>query len=121
MSEHIIPRKTYFVVYVALLVLLFLTWFAAQYHFGEWNIVIALAIALAKTGLVLIYFMHLRYSSALVRVVACGGALWLAIAITYTLSDYWTRDWTQPTTLPPTPAAPIDRTNLPDITGEPAH
>jgi cytochrome c oxidase subunit 4 len=95
MSEHIVPRKIYFVIFAALIILTLATYIAAQINFGSdaINTVVALAIAVTKATLVILYFMHVRYSSRLTWVVIASGFLWLAIMISLTLSDYLTRDW----------------------------
>ena len=95
MSEHIVPKKIYFTIFGALMVLTAITVFAAQINFGNEAIgtVIALAIAVTKAMLVVLFFMHVRYSSRLTWVVIASGILWLAIMISLTLSDYLTRAW----------------------------
>jgi cytochrome c oxidase subunit 4 len=95
MSEHIVSRTVYFVIFGALMVLTAITVFAAQFDFGNEavNTVIALAIAVTKAVLVVLYFMHVRYSSRLTGVVVVSGFLWLAMMILLTLSDYLTRGW----------------------------
>lgn len=97
MSEHIVPRTVYFVIFAALMVLTIVTVFAARIDFGNEavNTSIALAIAVAKAVLVILYFMHVRYSPRLTWVVIAGGFLWLFIMIALTLSDYLTRGWSQ--------------------------
>ena len=91
MSEHVIPRKVYYTVFVAQMVLLGLTIGVAFINLGELNFIIAFTIAVAKATLVALFFMHLRYSSRLTWVFAAGGLFWLAIMVMLTLSDYLTR------------------------------
>jgi cytochrome c oxidase subunit 4 len=86
--------KTYVVTWVALLVLLFLTWAVAQFNFGPFNVIAALAIALAKMLLVIFFFMHVRHSSKLTWLFVAGGFVWFLIMIDLTLSDYLTRSLT---------------------------
>ena len=94
MSEHIVPVKVYLAIFLALLVGTFLTVVAAFYDFPwRFNTVIALTIATIKATLVVLYFMHVRYSSRLVWVIITSALFWLAIMFALTLSDYWTRDW----------------------------
>jgi cytochrome c oxidase subunit 4 len=96
---------TYFAVYIALLVLLGATVWAAHIPLGAWNVPVALGIAIVKTVLVALFFMHVRYSGRLIWVVAAGGLVWLAILLS-TYHDYYTRSWTpnrisaEPTELP---------------------
>ena len=107
MPAHI-SRKTYTIVFVLLMGLLILSVFAAQFELGDWNIVIALGISVAKAILITLFFMHVISSSALVRLAAVGGLLWLGLLLILTLSDYRTRGWGTPV---PTEyhATPLDR------------
>lgn len=84
-------RKTYFLVFGALMVLTLVTTAAAFANLGPFNAPVALAIAMTKASLVMIYFMHLRHSTFLARVFAGAGVLWLLHFIIFTLSDYLTR------------------------------
>ncbi|HVG30627.1 MAG TPA: cytochrome C oxidase subunit IV family protein [Pyrinomonadaceae bacterium] len=95
MSEHIVSRKIYFLIFGALMALTALTVLAAQVSYGNEAVgtVIALTIAVTKAVLVVLYFMHVRYSSRLTWVVIASGFLWLAIMIGLTMSDYLTRGW----------------------------
>jgi cytochrome c oxidase subunit 4 len=60
---------------------------------GPLHTVIALTIPVAKSLLVILFFMHLRYSSDLIWIVAGAGVFWLRLLVTATLSDYPTRGW----------------------------
>jgi len=101
MSEHIVPVKVYITIFAVLLVGTALTVLAAfqdfTYHaFGReiaLNAVIALTIAITKATFVVLYFMHVRYSSRLVWVVVTSGLFWMAIMFALTFADYWTRGW----------------------------
>jgi cytochrome c oxidase subunit 4 len=93
MSEHIVPRKIYFSVFAALLVGTAITVFAANQNFGKMNDVVAMTIAVTKMMLVLLFFMHVRYSSRLIWVVVASMFFWLLILLTLTLTDYSSRDW----------------------------
>jgi len=96
MSEHIVPRSTYFTVFAALLVGTAVTVFAATIDFGRMNDVIAMSIAVTKMMLVLLYFMHVRYSSRLIWVIVASMFCWLLILLLLTLTDYTSRDWFGP-------------------------
>jgi cytochrome c oxidase subunit 4 len=96
MSEHIVPRPTYFAVFGALLVGTAITVVAATIDFGRMNDVIAMTIAVTKALLVLLFFMHVRYSSRLIWVVVSSMFFWLFILLTLTLSDYSSRTWLGP-------------------------
>ena len=94
MSEHIVPRTTYFAVFAALLVFTALTVIAATIPFGGiMNDVVAMTIAVTKMTLVLLFFMHVRYSSRLIWVIVASMFFWLLILLTLTLTDYSSRDW----------------------------
>jgi cytochrome c oxidase subunit 4 len=92
MKEHIIPRRTYFIVWAALMALMVLTAFLSTVNLGDWSTVIALAIAAAKALLVLLFFMHLRYEDyKLTAVVLFAGFFWMSILFVLSLTDYLTR------------------------------
>jgi cytochrome c oxidase subunit IV len=94
MSEHIVHPRVYITIFLALLVGTGLTVFAAFYDFpGPLNAVVALTIAVVKGTLVILYFMHVRYSSKLVALVIGSALFWLAILFALTISDYSTRAW----------------------------
>jgi cytochrome c oxidase subunit IV len=90
-THHVVPLTTYYWNFAALMVLLVLTLVAAMFDLGEWNTVIALTIAVAKALLVVLYFMHLRWSTPLVRVFAGAALFWLMILFVLTLDDYFSR------------------------------
>lgn len=97
MSEHIVSKSVYFLIFGALMVLTILTVAAANFDLGNEavNTSIALTIAVVKAVLVILYFMHVRYSSRLTWVVIASGFLWLFIMIALTMSDYLTRGWSE--------------------------
>ena len=92
MSEHIVSPKVYVGIFLALMVLTAATVAAAYVNLGPFNIVIALAIASVKATLVVLYFMHARYSPNRTHMVIIAAVFWLAIMLALTLSDYVTRD-----------------------------
>ncbi|MBI4166273.1 MAG: cytochrome C oxidase subunit IV family protein [Acidobacteria bacterium] len=93
MSQHVVPKRTYLVVFACLIVLTLVTATVATIDLGPLNIVVALLIAMCKASLVVLFFMHLRWSTRLVHIVAVASLFWLAILISLTLSDYRTRHW----------------------------
>ena len=95
MSEHIVSKKLYFGIFAALMVLTVLTVVVANIDLGGniLNTVVALTIAVCKALLVVLYFMHVRYSSRLTWVFVGAGFFWLAIMVALTFSDYATRSW----------------------------
>ena len=97
MSEHIVSPKVYLAIFAALMIGTALTVWAAFQNFGKFNIVIALVIATIKATLVVLYFMHARYSSKRTQLVIVCSVFWLAIMLALTLTDYTTRSHeTQP-------------------------
>lgn len=91
MAHHIVPVRIYVLVFVALLVLTAVTTAIAFVDMGRLNAVLMLTIAVTKATLVVLYFMHLRYSSGLTWVVVSSGFVWLLILIVFTMSDIATR------------------------------
>ena len=79
------------VIFLALVVGTCLTWGIAFLNLGIFNPVVALAIACIKATLVILYFMHVRYSDRLTMVTVGAGFFWLLILITLSLSDYLSR------------------------------
>jgi cytochrome c oxidase subunit 4 len=107
MSLPIVPQKTSIIVFFSLIGLTLLTTGVAFIDLGPFNTVVALAIAFSKMLLVVLFFMGVRYSGGLVRIVIVAGIFWLALLIALTTSDYHTRSWTPvpdqwSTTAPPT-------------------
>ena len=90
---HILPVRTYLAVYVALLVLLVATVGAAFIDLGPFNFRAHDGHRRRQGGLILLIFMHVRYSERLVWVFSSAAFLWLAILIVLSLNDYFTRGW----------------------------
>jgi cytochrome c oxidase subunit 4 len=90
-SIHIVPPRVYVTIFSLLMVLTAVTVSVAFLDLGPFNTVIALAIAVLKMVLVILYFMHVRYSGRLTWVVVLGGFFWLALLLLMTLGDYLTR------------------------------
>jgi cytochrome c oxidase subunit 4 len=89
-SPHI-PAKIYVRVWAALLLLLLVTWGAAQIDLGPFNTVVALGIAFFKMLLVVLFFMHVRYEAKLTWVFVAAGVIWFAVMVDLTLTDYVSR------------------------------
>ena len=87
-SVHIASRATYVAIFATLLVLTALTTLIAYYDFGVVNPIIAMSIACLKATLVVLFFMHLRYTDRLTWIVAGAGVFWLGILLILILSDY---------------------------------
>ena len=93
-TSHIVtPTLTYVAVFVGLLVLTFVTYWVATIDLGWLNTPVALAVALFKASLVIIYFMGVRYNTPLTKVVVLAGFFWLLIMFSLTMADYVSRPW----------------------------
>jgi len=90
-SEHIVSPKIYIAIFAALMLGTGITVWAAFQNFHRFNIVIALVIASIKATLVVLYFMHARYSPKRTHLVIVCSVFWLAIMLALTLTDYNTR------------------------------
>jgi cytochrome c oxidase subunit 4 len=95
-TEHVDSVKTYAVVWIALLILTALTTGVAYIDLGPFSVVVALTIAVCKMLLVALFFMHVRHSTKLTKLVVLGGLLWLAILLSLTMADFATRSWIGP-------------------------
>ena len=92
-SHHYTPKKLYLFVFGWLILLLLLTVGAAYVNLGHWGgILVAYLIASVKAALIIMYFMHVKYSNKLTWVFATASFLWLAIFLGILMSDYWMRD-----------------------------
>jgi cytochrome c oxidase subunit 4 len=96
MSTHVIPVKIYIAIFLALMVLTAATVAVAFVNLGPLNNVVALAIACTKASLVILYFMHVRYSERLVQVSIVVSIFFVAVLIAFTVADPLTRDWIRP-------------------------
>lgn len=90
-AHHITSPWVYLAVFVALVIGTILTVWVAYHNFGVWNKPIALAIAVIKSTLVVLFFMHVRNSGRLTVAVILVSLAMLSILITFTASDYLTR------------------------------
>ena len=92
-EHHIVPLSIYYTIFAALLVGTALTWWVATIDLGPLNNVIMLAIAVTKATLVVLFFMHVKYSSKLTWLVVGGSLFFLLVLIIFTLNDYMYRSW----------------------------
>jgi cytochrome c oxidase subunit 4 len=92
-GHHVASVQLYMVIFAALIVGTILTVVVAKFDFGFMNNVVMLAIACTKALLVVLYFMHVRWSSRLTWVVAASGFFWLIIMFGLTMADYMSRGW----------------------------
>jgi len=94
MSEHIVPVRIYVTIFLVLLVGTALTVMAAYVDFPwQFNTIVAMTIAITKATFVVLYFMHVRYSSRLIWVIVGAALFWMAILFAFTLADFYTRPW----------------------------
>ena len=94
MSGHIVPLRVYYTVFALLIGLTGVTtWVASVNLDAPWNTIVALAIAVCKATLVILFFMHVKYTSNLTRIAVVAGFFWLAILLSLTFSDILTRGW----------------------------
>jgi cytochrome c oxidase subunit 4 len=94
MSQHIVPVRSYVLVFLTLMGLTALTVGVAFINLGSMNTLIALVIAATKMLLVMLIFMHVKYSTRLTKLAILAAFFWLALLLTFTMSDYFTRRWT---------------------------
>ena len=97
MSGHVAPKSMYYAVFAALIVGTALTVAVAFVDLGPLNNVLMLGIAMTKALLVILFFMHVRWSTRLTWVVVASGFFWLMILFGLTMMDYLTRGWVQGT------------------------
>jgi cytochrome c oxidase subunit 4 len=93
MTGHLVPVRLYVAVFAALVCFTALTTWVAFVDLGAANTFIALTIAFVKATLVLLYFMHVRWSSRLTAVFIGVGFLFLATMIGLTMTDVLSRGW----------------------------
>ncbi|HEV2985728.1 MAG TPA: cytochrome C oxidase subunit IV family protein [Vicinamibacterales bacterium] len=93
MAEHILPKRVYYTIFLILMLCTYLTVQIAFFDLGRINTVAALVIAVFKATLVVLFFMHVKYSTRLTWVVVLGGIFWLGIMLVLTMGDYLTRGW----------------------------
>lgn len=91
--EKVVQPKVYVRTCIALLALLALTWMIAYVNLGPFNLIVALAVAIAKAIVIALFFMHIKGSSRILHLAAVAGVIWLLIMISLTFSDYSTRGW----------------------------
>jgi cytochrome c oxidase subunit IV len=96
-EHHIVSPKIYFTIFGALMICTILTVVAAEIdlnrYFSGLNIIVALTIAVFKASLVVLFFMHGKYSPKRTQLVIVASVFWLAVMLFMTMSDYVTRPW----------------------------
>ena len=94
-EHHIVGPKTYLIIFFSLLVGTALTIGASYLEMGPWNPVIAILIAVIKATLVVLFFMHIKYSSKLMKLTISAGVFTFLILVGMSMSDYISRAWGQ--------------------------
>lgn len=92
-AHHVLPLHIYWGVFSALVVGTLLTVWTATKDLGAMNTVVALLIAGVKALLVILFFMHVKYSSKLVWLFAGAGFFWFVCEVVFTMADYSSRSW----------------------------
>lgn len=96
MSQHVFTIRTNLIIFAILMALLVITVAVSALDLGALEIPIALTIAFIKAILIMLYFMHLKFSSKLTWLFAGSGTLWLVILIAFSMSDFLSRGWLSP-------------------------
>jgi cytochrome c oxidase subunit 4 len=92
-TNHILPTRVYYTIFGILMLCTYLTVQIALFDLGPLNAIAALGIAVFKATLVVLYFMHVKYSPKLTWAVVLGSVFWLTIMLALTMGDYLTRVW----------------------------
>ena len=104
MSGHISPIRTYLAIFGALMVGTVVTVVAAMTNLGALNFPVAIAIAITKATLVVLFFMHVKESSRLTKLIVGTGFFFLIVLFTLTLTDYLSRGWSTMSSVSPASA-----------------
>jgi cytochrome c oxidase subunit 4 len=92
-EHHIVPKRVYFAVFAALIVLTWVTAIVSTIDLGRLNIFVALSIAIFKASLVVLFFMHVKYGTRLTKMIVLCGLYWLLLLLFIAMADIWTRTW----------------------------
>ncbi len=92
-EHHVVTPRTYIIVFITLLIFTGLTVVAAYVDLHIFNPIVALAIATFKAVIVILYFMHVKYQSRLIKMTVSAGFFTFLVLTTMTLSDYMSRAW----------------------------
>jgi cytochrome c oxidase subunit 4 len=91
--HHVVPTAIYYAIFATLMVLTGVTVGVAYIDLGRLNTVAAIVIACFKALIVVLYFMHVKYSTRLIKLTVIAGLYWMGIIFALTLGDYLTRAW----------------------------
>ena len=93
-EHHIVPVKLYMLIGGTLLFLTYVTYRVALIDLGPFNTIVALTIASFKATLVVLIFMHVKYTSEkLTKAVIASAIFFLGLLLTLSLVDFGTRNW----------------------------
>jgi cytochrome c oxidase subunit IV len=92
-ERHIVPVKTYVLVFLTLIVMTWVTAYVSTVDLGRLNVFVALSIAIFKASLVILFFMHVKYGSRLTKFIILAGLYWLILLLFIAMIDLWTRGW----------------------------
>lgn len=93
MSHHVLSLKAHFAVFAALMILTVITVMVSTVDLGAWNTIVALLVASIKGLVVILWFMHVKFSSRLTQLFVCAGFIWLIVMVLIMTSDYSARGW----------------------------
>src|SRR5580704_5232652 len=92
-TEHIVPKRVYFLVFITLIVMTWVTAYVSTIDMGRLNVFVALSIAIFKASLVILFFMHVKYGTRLTKFIVLAGLYWLILLLFIAMVDLWTRGW----------------------------
>ena len=92
-AHHVVPVRVYYAIFATLMALTGITVAVAYVDLGAMNAVVAIVIACFKAMIVVLYFMHVKYSTRLIKLTVIAGLYWMGIIFALTLGDYLTRGW----------------------------
>jgi cytochrome c oxidase subunit 4 len=91
-SEHIVPARLYVLIWAILIVCTVLTAWVATVDLGKFNTVVALGIATFKASVVVLIFMHVKYTSEkMTKAILMASVFWLLLLLVLSLTDYSSR------------------------------
>jgi cytochrome c oxidase subunit 4 len=90
-EHHIVPKRVYYLVFLTLIVMTWVTAFVSTVDLGRLNVFVALSIAIFKASLVILFFMHVKYGARLTKFIVLAGLYWLILLLFIAMVDLWTR------------------------------
>ena len=92
-DHHIVPKRVYYLVFLTLIAMTWVTAFVSTVDLGRLNVFVALSIAIFKASLVILFFMHVKYGTRLTKMIVLAGMYWLILLLFIVMMDLWTRNW----------------------------